>query len=51
MKLYHYIIGGLLAASMTAGVTSCSSDFLDEDLTTKYSTDYFDTEEGLEALA
>ena len=50
MKLYHYIIGGLLAASMTAGVTSCSSDFLDEDLTTKYSTDYFDTEEGLEAL-
>ncbi len=32
-------------------LTSCSSDFLDEELTTKYSTDYFDTEEGLEALA
>ena len=26
--------------------TSCQ-DFLDEDLTTKYSTDYFNTEQGL----
>lgn len=34
--------GGLL--------TSCSNDFLDENLTTKYSTQYFDTQEGLEAL-
>ena len=35
--------GGLLS--------SCAGDYLDEDLTTKYSTQYFDTEEGLEALA
>ncbi len=51
MKYKRYIIGGLLATTLVAGTTSCSSDFLDEELTTKYSTDYFDTEEGLEALA
>ena len=50
MKYNKYIIGGLLATTLTAGVSSCSGDFLDEDLTTKYSTQYFDTEEGLEAL-
>ena len=50
MKYNKYIIGGLLAMTLTAGMTSCSGDFLDEDLTTKYSTQYFETEEGLEAL-
>ena len=50
MKYNKYIIGGLLSVTMAAGMTSCSSDFLDEDLTTKYSTQYFDTPEGLEAL-
>ena len=50
MKYNKYIIGGLLATTLTAGMTSCSGDFLDEDLTTKYSTQYFETEEGLEAL-
>lgn len=51
MKLYNYMIGGLLATTLAAGTVSCSSDFLDEDLTTKYSTQYFETEDGLEALA
>lgn len=32
-------------------VTSCGEDFLDEELTTSYSTEYFETEEGLNALA
>lgn len=50
MKYNKYIIGGLLAATVTAGMTSCSKDFLDEELTTKYSTQYFETPEGLEAL-
>lgn len=50
MKYNKYIFGGLLAATLTGGMTSCSSNFLDEDLTTKYSTQYFETEEGLEAL-
>ncbi len=31
--------------------TSCSDDFLKEELTTQYSTQYFETEEGLEGLA
>ncbi|WP_044625141.1 RagB/SusD family nutrient uptake outer membrane protein [Neotamlana nanhaiensis] len=31
-------------------LTSCSKDFLDEELTTQYSTEYFETAEGLEAL-
>lgn len=51
MKYKRYIIGGFFAMAAMAMTTSCSSDFLDEELTTKYSTDYFDTEEGLEALA
>ena len=51
MKLYNFLTGGLLATTLAAGTVSCSSNFLDEDLTTKYSTQYFETEEGLEALA
>lgn len=50
MKYNRYIIGGLLAATVAAGTTSCSSDFLDEELTTKFSTQYFEEPEGLEAL-
>ena len=51
MKLNKYIIGGVFSLALAAGTTSCSSDFLDEELTTKYSTDYFETAEGIEALA
>ena len=31
-------------------LSSCSKDFLDEELTNQYSTDYFETTEGLQAL-
>ena len=51
MNIKQYLFGGLIATTMLAGTTSCSSDFLDEELTTKYSTQYFETPEGLEALA
>ena len=51
MNIKHYMISGLLATTMVAGMTSCSSDFLDEELTTQYSTQYFETEQGLEDLA
>lgn len=51
MKLNKYIIGGIFSFAVAMGVTSCSADFLKENLDTKYSTDYFDTPEGLEALA
>lgn len=48
-KIKNIGIAMLALASIT--FASCSSDFLDENLDTKYSTDYFETPEGLEALA
>lgn len=42
-------LGLSLLAGLSFGTTSCA-DFLDEEQTTKYSTAYFDTPEGLEAL-
>ncbi|MGS2762612.1 RagB/SusD family nutrient uptake outer membrane protein [Sinomicrobium sp. M5D2P9] len=42
--IYLVLIVGL-------SVCSCSKDFLDEELKNQYSTDYFDTPEGLEELA
>lgn len=52
MKLNKSIIGIALAATVVTGATSsCSSDFLDENLETQYSTELFDTAEGLESLA
>ena len=50
MKIKNYIVYALLGALTFNGATSCSSDFLDEELTTKFSTEYFETAEGLEAL-
>lgn len=49
MKIKQYILGGLMGAALI-GAPSCSSDFLDETLDTKFSTEYFETAEGLEAL-
>lgn len=49
MKLNKYIATGLLFAT-AAGFTACQSDFLDEKLTTDYSTQYFETPEGIQAL-
>ena len=38
-------------ASVTgSSITSCSESFLDENLTTQYSTDRFKTQEGLDEL-
>ncbi len=54
MKFNKYILNGFcalgIASCLGTSVTSCSSDFLDEELTTKFSTEYFETAEGLEAL-
>lgn len=50
MKIKKYIICGLMGA-VAFGAPSCSSDFLDEELTTQFSTEYFETPEGLEALS
>lgn len=35
---------------MGLSINSCAKDFLDEELTNQYSTDYFETAEGLEDL-
>ncbi|MDR2919745.1 MAG: RagB/SusD family nutrient uptake outer membrane protein [Tannerella sp.] len=50
MKLNKNILRCLLAGALALpAITSCS-DFLDENLTTQQNTDYFDTNEGVEAL-
>ncbi|RVT79574.1 RagB/SusD family nutrient uptake outer membrane protein [Flavobacterium sufflavum] len=46
-KLY---INLMLIAALGLG-TSCNKDFLDEELTTAYSKDYFNTEAGIQALS
>lgn len=50
MKYNKYIATGVLAALLGGGFTSCSEDFLDEEYTTGYSTDYFKTPEGIQSL-
>ncbi len=49
MKLNKLIAAGLLI-STAAGFNSCSGDFLDEEYTTGYSTEYFKTAEGIQSL-
>ena len=45
------LVGILLIFSGVMLMNSCKKSFLDENLTTAYSTQYFDTPEGLESLA
>ncbi|HBO30952.1 MAG TPA: RagB/SusD family nutrient uptake outer membrane protein, partial [Leeuwenhoekiella sp.] len=40
----------LLCGALALGSTSCKDDFLDEELTNQYSTEYFETAQGLEDL-
>jgi len=49
MKLNKQFIFGALAATIAASFTACQ-DFLNEELTTKQNTDYWNTNEGLEGL-
>ncbi|WP_116108429.1 RagB/SusD family nutrient uptake outer membrane protein [Lewinella sp. IMCC34191] len=44
-------VGAVTLAFASVLISSCSEDFLDEELTTAYSTEYFETAEGLEDLA
>ena len=50
MKLNKNILLGIIAGSLVLPAMTSCSDFLDEKLTTKQNTDYFDTNEGIEAL-
>ena len=50
MKLQKYIFGALSLACIGSGMTSCSSDFLDEEMINQRGTEYFQTEDGLNDL-
>lgn len=49
-KLYTLIYGSLLSASIMTLNTSCSDSFLNEKMVSTLTTQYFDTEEGVNAL-
>ena len=50
MKLNRILFADLIASITGSSITSCSESFLDENLTTQYSTDRFKTQEGLDEL-
>lgn len=50
MKLNRILFAALKASITGSSITSCSESFLDENLTTQYSTDRFKTQEGLDEL-
>lgn len=50
MKLNRILFAALIASITGSSITSCSESFLDENLTTQYSTDCFKTQEGLDEL-
>ena len=50
MKLNRMLFAALIASITGSSITSCSESFLDENLTTQYSTDRFKTQEGLDEL-
>lgn len=52
MKSIKNIVMCLMACTAVLGtVSSCNKNFLDEELTTQRSTDYFKTNEGIESLS
>lgn len=52
MKNYRNpYINLMLLVVLAFGSSSCNKDFLDEELTTAYSKDYYKTEAGIQALA
>lgn len=50
MKLNRILFAALITGVTGSTITSCSESFLDENLTTQYSTDRFKTQEGLDEL-
>ncbi|MBW1655581.1 RagB/SusD family nutrient uptake outer membrane protein [Flavobacterium quisquiliarum] len=51
MKNYKNRYINVMLLALVALSTSCNKDFLDEELTTAYSKDYYKTEAGIQALA
>ncbi len=50
MKIKNIILSTLAVGCMSAGVTSCSDSFLEENLINQQSSDSFKTQEGLDGL-
>ena len=50
MKLSKILMIGAMAGTLTTITTSCKESFLDEQLITGHSTDYFKTQDGLDDL-
>lgn len=50
MKINKLLLAAVMVGTVGATITSCSSDFLDENLTTQYSTQRFNTQDGLDEL-
>lgn len=50
MKINKILLTALMTGAIGGSLTSCSESFLDEELTTQFSTDYFKTQEGLDDL-
>ena len=50
MKLNKLLYTALMLGAMGSAATSCKESFLDEELITQYSTDRFETQEGLDEL-
>ena len=51
MKNYKKLYINLLLVATLGLNSSCNQDFLDEELTTAYNTDYTKTEAGIQALS
>ncbi|MWB94056.1 RagB/SusD family nutrient uptake outer membrane protein [Flavobacterium sp. GA093] len=51
MKNYKKLYINLMLVATLGISSSCNKDFLDEELTTAYSNDYYKTEAGIQALA
>jgi len=51
MKNYKTLYINLMLVATLGLVSSCSQDFLDENLTTAYSKEYYKTEAGIQALS
>ncbi len=51
MNKYKNHLSGVIAFAILSSITSCNSNFLDEDLITQESTQSFETSEGLDKMS
>lgn len=50
MKINKLLLVAVMAGTVGASITSCSNDFLNEEMITQYSSDRFKTQDGLDEL-